>query len=160
MRVRSTAVAEEHKQEGDFDWETLSNPEEKAEMDGQKEKTSGKADSPWPKGWIQADIKVARKMCPENVTHKCIEKVAELTTRMLGGSVKKITEDVKDAPYHETTIETELCSTVHIGITRRPSRSAYYRDMGSRIYFTGVAKNQRQSATVQEWLRELSRVAV
>ena len=45
--------------------------------------------------------KVARKMSPENVTHKCIEKVAELTTRMLGGSVKKITEDVKDAPYHD-----------------------------------------------------------
>ena len=114
--------------------------------------------SPWPEGLIPAGTKVAKKMDPDKVTHKCMEKVAQLTTRTLGGKVAKITEDVKDAKYQETTIETDLCSTVHIGITRRPSRSPFYREMGARIYFSGVAKNQRESRRVQEWLRELSRV--
>ena len=135
--------AEDSYWEKDSDWEKVSDHE---------------ANQPWPEGWIPAGTKVAMKMDPDKVTHKCIEKVAQLTTRTLGGKVKEITRDVKNATYHQTSIETDFCSTVHIGLTRKPSRSPFYREMGARIYFSGIAKNQRDSSTVQEWLRELSRV--
>ena len=147
--------------EEDCDWELASDLDEESEevaAKDQEERAARNALSPWPEGWIPAGTKVAKKMDPDKVTHKYIAKVAQLTTSMLGGKVKEITGDVKNAKYQETTIETDLCSTVHIGITRRPSRSPFYREMGARIHTSGVGRNQSESSTVQEWLRELSRV--
>ena len=128
----------------DSDWSLASDLDEESEKEAardQEKKAASKALSPWPEGWIPAGNKVAMKMDPEKVTHKYMEKVAQLTTTTLGGKVKEITGDVKNVKYQKTTIETDLCSTVHIGLTRNPSMSAAYREMGARIYCSGVAKN-------------------
>ncbi len=44
--------------------------------------------------------------------------------------------------FYEASFQTELCGTLTVAMTKKPSKSKVFANVGSRIYFRGVSRVQ------------------
>ena len=113
----------------------------------------------WPYGWARASGVTAFGIDPSMVSMAIMSEVIKCTLKHLGGevgdTVPLLGKNHNDADYYETAFRTNLCGRITVAVTRNPSNSEAFKSMGSRIYFRGVKRAQRDLAEVKEWMHEM-----
>ena len=112
--------------------------------------------SRWPLGWTQAGTVTAKAIDTKSVTHETLQKMTDITTEMLGGEVEWTSPRDEYAQYFEASIMTNKCDKIFVAVTKRASKSPAFKELGARMYFKGVAENQKRSEHVKRWLEELT----
>ena len=112
--------------------------------------------SRWPLGWTQAGTVTAKAIDTKSVTHETLQKMTDITTEMLGGEVEWTSPRDEHAQYFEASIMTNKCDKIFVAVTKRASKSPAFKELGARMYFKGVAENQKRSEHVKRWLEELT----
>ena len=51
---------------------------------------------------------------------------------------------------------TNKCDKIFVAVTKMASKSPAFKELGARMYFKGVAENQKRSEHVKRWLEELT----
>ena len=112
--------------------------------------------SRWPLGWTQAGTVTAKAIDTKSVTHETLQKMTDITTEMLGGEVEWTSPRDEHAQYFKASIMTNNCDKIFVAVTKRASKSPAFKELGARMYFKGVAENQKRSEHVKRWLEELT----
>ena len=105
----------------------------------------------WPHGWKHAGNVTALAIDLSKVNKKTLEKLVDSTLKHLGG--KLMTINVQGE--HVAELQTNLCGHITVALTKEPSRSATFKDMGCRVYFRGARRNQRDIEEVISWMGEM-----
>ena len=98
----------------------------------------------------------AKAIDTKSVTHETLQKMTDITTEMLGGEVEWTSPRDEHAQYFEARIMTNKCDKIFVAVTKRASKSPAFKELGARMYFKGVAENQKRSEHVKRWLEELT----
>ena len=58
--------------------------------------------------------------------------------------------------FYEAGFQTELCGKLTVAMTKKPSKSKVFANVGSRVYFRGVNHVQQKLDEVKSWMTSMS----
>ena len=104
----------------------------------------------WPHGWKHAGSVTALAIDRSKVNKETLGDLIKTTKQHLGGEV------VAKQGEHVVVIETNLCGRITVALTKNPSRSPTFKDLGCRVYFRGVQAAQQELMEVIAWMGDMT----
>ena len=117
-------------------------------------KEDSQALTSWPHGWKHAGNVTALAIDRSKVNKETLGDLIKTTKHHLGGEV--VTKNVQGE--HVAVIETNLCGRITVALTKNPSRSPTFKDLGCRVYFRGVQAAQQELMEIIAWMGDMTKL--